>query len=74
MRHPLYSAGLLFIWLTPIMTTSSLALTLGLTAYIYIGSIFEERRLVARFGQAYLDYRRAVPRLIPMPRKRSTET
>lgn len=64
-RHPLYSAGLLFIWLTPMMTASVLAFNLGLTAYIYIGSLFEERRLVAEFGQTYRDYRCRVPRLIP---------
>ena len=68
-RHPLYSAGLLFIWLTPVMTASVLALNLGLTLYIIIGSIFEERRLVGEFGQAYVDYQRRVPRLIPRPGK-----
>jgi len=68
-RHPLYSAGLLFIWLTPVMTTSVLALNLGLTLYIIIGSIFEERRLVDQFGQSYSDYQRRVPRLIPRPGK-----
>ncbi len=64
-RHPLYTAGLLFLWLTPIMTTSILALNLGLTAYVLIGTIFEERRLMTEFGPAYADYRRRVPRLIP---------
>jgi protein-S-isoprenylcysteine O-methyltransferase Ste14 len=68
-RHPLYTAGLLFIWLTPIMTTSLLAFNLGLTLCIYIGSILEERRLLAEFGQAYEDYRSRVPRLIPDPRR-----
>jgi protein-S-isoprenylcysteine O-methyltransferase Ste14 len=66
-RHPLYTAGLLFIWLTPVMTTSVLALNLGLTLYIIVGSIFEERRLVSEFGQAYIDYQSRVPWLIPMP-------
>lgn len=64
-RHPLYSAGLLFIWLTPIMTTSVFALNLGLTIYIYIGSIFEERRLLREFGKVYAQYQRDVPRLVP---------
>lgn len=64
-RHPLYTAGLLFIWLTPVMTTSVLALNLGISLYLYIGSLFEERRLVREFGQAYIDYRQRVPRLIP---------
>jgi protein-S-isoprenylcysteine O-methyltransferase Ste14 len=66
-RHPLYTAGLLFIWLTPVMTTSVLAMNLGLTLYIIVGSIFEERRLVGEFGQAYIDYQSRVPRLIPVP-------
>lgn len=64
-RHPLYSAGLLFIWLTPLMTTSLLALNLGLTVYIYIGSVFEERRLLHEFGSAYEQYQVEVPRLFP---------
>ena len=64
-RHPLYSAGLLFIWLTPVMTTSVLSLNIALSIYLYIGSTLEERRLVRQFGQAYEAYRQCVPRLIP---------
>lgn len=64
-RHPLYTAGLLFIWLTPWMTTSLLALNFGLTLYILVGSWFEERRLLTEFGSAYAEYQQRVPRLIP---------
>jgi len=64
-RHPLYSAGLLFIWLTPVMTTTVLAFNLGISLYLYIGSTFEEQRLLRQFGKAYDTYRRNVPRLIP---------
>jgi protein-S-isoprenylcysteine O-methyltransferase Ste14 len=70
-RHPLYTAGLVFIWLTPWMTTSILALNVALTVYILIGSVFEERRLVAEFGAQYLDYARRVPRLLPRPPRSS---
>ncbi len=66
-RHPLYTAALIFIWLTPVMTTSTLALYLGFTLYIVIGSQFEERQLAAEFGQPYLEYRQKVPALIPQP-------
>ncbi len=69
-RHPLYTAALIFIWLSPIMTTSTLALYLGFTLYIVIGSRFEERQLTAEFGQPYLDYRQRVPALIPQPWRR----
>jgi protein-S-isoprenylcysteine O-methyltransferase Ste14 len=68
-RHPLYTAGLLFIWLVPIMTTSLLVLNLGLTLYICIGSIFEEKRLQLEFGPSYLEYQEKIPWLIPNLRK-----
>ncbi len=64
-RHPLYTASLLFIWLVPVMTWNTLALNLGLTAYLLIGSIFEERKLVQQFGQAYEEYRSRTPRIVP---------
>lgn len=67
-RHPLYTAGLLFIWLTPIMTTTSLALTIVLSIYLFVGSYFEEKRLVAEFGDDYRRYQSEVPRIIPDPR------
>lgn len=72
-RHPLYSAGLLFIWSLPRMTTSLLALNLGVTAYLYLGSLHEERRLLAEFGEQYAGYQRRVPRLIPHPWRHSRE-
>ena len=71
-RHPLYTFSLLFIWLSPVMTTNTLAAYILFTLYFYFGSIYEERRLVAEFGPAYDDYRRQVPRLIPVPGRRYT--
>jgi protein-S-isoprenylcysteine O-methyltransferase Ste14 len=64
-RHPLYTAGLVFIWLTPIMTTSLLALNIGLTLYLILGAIYEERKLVREFGEAYTHYQQRTPMLIP---------
>jgi len=64
-RHPLYTAGLAFLWLSPVMTTTLLALYAGLSVYLYIGSLFEERRLQAEFGPAYAEYQKRVPRLFP---------
>jgi protein-S-isoprenylcysteine O-methyltransferase Ste14 len=69
-RHPLYTAGLILLWLTPIRTSSVLAFNIGMTIYIWVGSRFEERRLEREFGQAYGDYRQRVPALIPFPRPR----
>ncbi len=64
-RHPLYTAGLVFIWLTPVMTVNLLAMNAGLTIYIVVGALFEERKLLREFGQAYIDYRRSTPMLVP---------
>jgi protein-S-isoprenylcysteine O-methyltransferase Ste14 len=64
-RHPLYTAGLVLIWLLPMMTWNLLALNLGLTAYIFIGAYFEERKLLLEFGETYAEYCQRTPMLIP---------
>lgn len=64
-RHPLYSAGLMFIWMIPIMTWNLLAVIIGLTIYILIGAQFEERKMVREFGNEYEEYRRRTPMLVP---------
>ena len=64
-RHPLYTAGLVFIWLTPVMSVNILAMNIALTLYLVIGSKFEERRLVGEFGEAYTRYQAHVPMLVP---------
>jgi len=65
MRHPLYTFGLLFLWLSPIVTVNSLVLYIFLTIYILVGAYFEERKLLREFGQEYADYKAATPMLIP---------
>ncbi|HEY9078118.1 MAG TPA: isoprenylcysteine carboxylmethyltransferase family protein [Anaerolineaceae bacterium] len=69
-RHPLYTGSLVFLWLTPMMTWNLLALNLGMTAYFWIGSIFEERRLVIEFGEAYHQYCQNTPAFIPRLNRR----
>jgi protein-S-isoprenylcysteine O-methyltransferase Ste14 len=64
-RHPLYTAGLAFIWFSPLMTANLLALNLGLTAYILIGAQFEERKLRREYGEAYAEYQQRTPMLVP---------
>ena len=64
-RHPLYTAGLVFIWLTPVMTWNVLALNIGLSLYLCIGALFEERKLLREFGQAYQTYQQRTPMFFP---------
>ncbi|NCP88374.1 MAG: hypothetical protein CO094_08175 [Anaerolineae bacterium CG_4_9_14_3_um_filter_57_17] len=64
-RHPLYSAGLVFIWLTPQMTVNRLTLWSILSIYILIGAWFEERKLRRDFGEDYAQYQAKTPMFIP---------
>jgi protein-S-isoprenylcysteine O-methyltransferase Ste14 len=64
-RHPLYTAGLVILWLLPRLTWNLLALNIGLTAYIAAGAHFEERKLLAEFGDAYAKYQDRTPMLLP---------
>lgn len=67
MRHPLYTFSMVFLWANPTMTVPSLLMAAACTAYFIIGSIYEERRLVAQFGAAYVAYQQRVPRFLPRP-------
>jgi protein-S-isoprenylcysteine O-methyltransferase Ste14 len=68
MRHPMYFFGLVIIWLTPVMTVNVLALYVGLTAYLFVGAYFEEKKLARVFGKAYEQYKARTPMMIPFPR------
>lgn len=65
MRHPLYTFGLLFLWLSPGMTVNSFIVYLSLTVYILVGAYFEERKLLREFGQEYADYKAVTPMIVP---------
>lgn len=66
-RHPLYTLSLVVLWLAPIMTVNALTFNLMVTLYFYIGSMFEERKLVREYGEVYVAHQRKVPRLFPIP-------
>ncbi|MCB9848578.1 MAG: isoprenylcysteine carboxylmethyltransferase family protein [Phycisphaeraceae bacterium] len=67
-RHPLMLGFLIAFWATPHMTVGHLFFSIMTTAYILFGTAIEERDLVAAFGDRYLEYRRNVRGLIPLPR------
>lgn len=64
-RHPLYTAGLLFIWLTPVVSQNSLVVFIAATVYIIVGALFEERKLKREFGAAYAEYKAITPMFVP---------
>ena len=55
-RHPLNLAPLPILWLNPRMTRNLAVFSAIATAYFWIGSLHEERRLVTAYGDAYRRY------------------
>lgn len=59
-RHPIMLGALAGLWFLPVMNATQLVMTLTMTAYVFIGVLFEERDLARTFGARYLDYKRRV--------------
>jgi len=68
-RHPLYLGCSLLLAFHPVQTRNSAATAAAAIAYFYLGTFFEERRMVRKFGEEYRAYRRRVPRFLPLPRQ-----
>jgi protein-S-isoprenylcysteine O-methyltransferase Ste14 len=64
-RHPLYLFSLMVLWFNPVVTVGNFVFYLLVTAYFWLGSVYEERKLVALYGEAYVAYQRRTPRLLP---------
>ena len=64
-RHPWYTALLLILWARP-LDISTLVLNTVFSAYLIIGSLLEERKLVMEFGDAYRHYQKTVSMLLPL--------
>jgi len=75
-RHPSYFTALMMIWSYPDLTADRLLLNVLFTVWIILGTILEERDLIAVHGEEYRTYQRAVPMLIPyrVPRPGCGET
>lgn len=67
MRHPLYTALILglvgFVIFNP--TFTHLVHAISILIYLFIGIHYEEKRLIARFGEKYKKYKDQTPMLFP---------
>lgn len=66
-RHPLYAGTLLFIWsllfFSPMLSHALACFVI--TVYTLLGIKFEEKKLVAEYGEAYKHYKKRVPMIVP---------
>jgi len=69
-RHPLYF-GAIVLLLGLIADSFSAATAVWAILYLWLGAWAEERRLLARYGEAYAAYRERTPMLLPLPRRSS---
>ena len=65
-RHPIYFFSILFLGLRPYMDLFYFIFFICITAYFFIGSYYEERKLVQLFGKEYIEYQNKVPRIFPV--------
>jgi protein-S-isoprenylcysteine O-methyltransferase Ste14 len=64
-RHPWYTAVFILLWAGD-QNAASITINLVLSAYLVIGTILEERKLVFEFGDEYRRYRSDVSMFIPI--------
>ncbi|MGE5257086.1 MAG: methyltransferase family protein [Hyphomicrobiales bacterium] len=65
LRHPLYFFSIVLIWSVPDIRSDRLLFNLLWTLWIVLASLLEERDLVVAFGDAYRNYQKVVPMLLP---------
>lgn len=64
-RHPIYFFSIIFLMSRAEMNLSYLTMFISFTAYFYVGSYYEEKKMVRLFGNDYRNYQRNIPRIFP---------
>lgn len=65
-RHPIYFFSIVILLFRAEMDLFYLTMFLSFTLYFYIGSYYEEKKMVRMFGDEYTEYQNKVPRIFPI--------
>jgi len=71
-RHPIYTFSMLVLITNPAPTVREAYFSVCVILYFYIGSYFEEKKLIQRFGEEYKSYQKKTGRFFPSIIKFST--
>jgi protein-S-isoprenylcysteine O-methyltransferase Ste14 len=69
-RHPLMLGFIIAFWCTPTMTMGHLIFAIATTAFMFLGMVLEEQDTAKLLGDPYVQYRKQVSMIIPMPAKK----
>jgi methanethiol S-methyltransferase len=72
-RHPVYLFSILFLAFRPAMNLFYMVTSICIAVYFYIGSFYEEKKLIEEFGDDYRQYQERVPRIFPIKLKRTSK-
>ena len=73
-RHPIMTGFIIAFWCTPIMTKGHLLFAVLMTIYMIVAvKYYEEKDLVDFHGDAYKEYQKQVPMLLPVPGKMASK-
>jgi steroid 5-alpha reductase family enzyme len=65
-RHPIYFFSIVFLVFRAEMDLFYLTMLVAFIIYFYIGSVYEEKKLIRIFGKVYEDYQKEVARIFPV--------
>ncbi len=68
-RHPVYFFSIMFLLFRAEMSLTYFTLFVCISVYFYVGSYYEEKKLVKKFGEKYILYQKSVPRIFPFKMK-----